>query len=114
MHEVHIVRDLVSTLEKQASARGAKTVKRVRIKFNRLTSHDAGHVEFSFDLVKKESRLLQDAALDLTEIPPLVRCDQCRHEFEVDELPNVCPRCNSVALTPVNPTEMTVESFEMA
>ena len=113
MHEVHLVRAIVDTVEKQAAARGASHVKLVKIRFNALTSHSADHVEFSFDIVKRDSALLKDAALALTEVPPLVRCARCGNEFETDHLPDLCPKCDSTDLTAVNPTEMVLESFEI-
>ena len=113
MHEVHLVRDLINTVEKQAAALGAKRVKLVKLRFNALTSHSAEHVQFSFDVVKKESRLAQDAELALSEVAPLVRCAKCGHEFETHHLPDVCPKCNSLDLKAVNPTDMLLDGFEI-
>ena len=113
MHEIHLVRDLVNTVEKQAAAQKAKRIKSVKIRFNSLTSHSADHVQFSFDIVKKESRLAKDAQLALTEVPPLVRCLKCGHEFETHHLPDVCPKCNALELKAVNPTDMILEGFEL-
>lgn len=113
MHEVHLVSDLVAAVEKQAAARGAKRVTRVKIKFNPLISHSGEHVQFCFDVVKRDSALLKDAALALIELPGLVRCKDCRHEFETDELPGICPKCGSTNLQPVDPTGLTLEGFEI-
>ena len=113
MHEVHLVRELINTVEKQAAAQGASRVKLVKIRFNSLTSHSADHVQFSFDVVKKESRLAKDAALELTEVRPLVRCAKCGHQYETDHLPDICPKCNSLEVKSVNPTDMVLEGFEI-
>ena len=77
MHEVHLVRAIVETVEQQAAAQKAGRVKRVKIRFNALTSHSADHVQFSFDLVKKDSPLLKDATLELNEVNPDLRCVRC-------------------------------------
>ena len=113
MHEIHLVRDLIHTIEKEAAAQQAKRVNRVKIRFNPLTSHSAEHVQFSFDVVKKETELVKDADLALTEVPPLVRCLQCGHQFETHHLPDVCPKCNALELKAVNPTDMILEGFEI-
>ncbi len=113
MHEVHLVRAIIDTVEKQAAAQGAKHIKLVRIRFNPLTSHSADHVQFSFDLVKKDSPLLQAATLVLTEVAPLVRCAKCGHQFETDHLPDLCPKCDSLDLQAVNPTDMVLEGFDL-
>jgi len=113
MHEVHIVRELVATVEREAAAQGAKRVTRLRLRFNPLVSHDAAHVQFCFDVVKRESPLLKEAELALTAVPPLARCQDCQHEFETDELPNICPKCGSVNLAPAHAPGLVLESFDL-
>ena len=113
MHEVHLVRAIVETVEKKAAAQGAKRVKSVRIRFNPLTSHSADHVQFSFDVVKAESPLVSGAELKLNEVEPLLRCDKCGHTFEGEHLPEVCPKCGSVEVKAVNSTDMVLEGFEV-
>jgi len=112
MHEVHLVREIVEKVEQEAAATGAKHVKRVRIRFNRLTSHSGDHVRFSFDIMKKESAMTKDAVLELTEVVPLVCCRRCGHKFEGNQLPDICPVCYAVDVEPVNPTDMVLEGFE--
>ncbi|HKW30417.1 MAG TPA: hydrogenase maturation nickel metallochaperone HypA [Verrucomicrobiae bacterium] len=113
MHEVHLVRAILETVEKQAAAQKAKRVKSVKIRFNSLTSHSSDHMQFSFDIVKKEIPLVQDATLQLTEVEPTLVCNQCGHKFHGHHLPDVCPKCASVEVKAVNSTDMVLESFEI-
>jgi hydrogenase nickel incorporation protein HypA/HybF len=113
MHEVHLVRAIVDAVEKQAAAQGAKRVKLIKIRFNPLTSHSGEHVQFSFEVVKKDSHLVKDATLELTQVAPAVRCEKCGHQFEADDLHDVCPKCDSLDLKAVNPTDMVLEGFEI-
>jgi len=113
MHEVHLVRAILETVEKQAASQKAKFVKLVHIRFNPLTSHSGDHVQFSFDIVKKEIPLVQDATLRLTEVEPTLVCQQCGHKFQGHCLPDVCPQCASVNVKAVNSTDMVLESFEI-
>src|SRR5690349_4414726 len=113
MHEVHLVRAIVEAVEKKAAAQGAQRVRLVKIRFNPLTSHSGDHVQFSFDIVKKDSRLLKDATLELNEVEPQLRCARCRHEFRGHELPDICPKCGSVEVAAVNSTDLVLERFEI-
>jgi hydrogenase nickel insertion protein HypA len=113
MHEVHLVRAILETVEKQAAAQKAKSVKLVHIRFNPLTSHSGDHVQFSFDIVKREMPLLKDTVLKLTEVEPLLLCPHCGHKFLGHQLPEMCPRCGSVEGKAVNSTDMVLESFEI-
>lgn len=113
MHEVHLVNAILSDVEKQATARGARRVTSVKIRFNALTSHSADHVQFSFDIVKKDHPLVQDAVLKLNEVEPLLLCNRCNHQFHGHHLPDVCPQCGAVDVKAVNSTDMVLESFEI-
>jgi hydrogenase nickel incorporation protein HypA/HybF len=110
MHEVALVRAIIDTVEKQAAAQKARRVKWVKIRFNALTSHSADHVQFSFDIIKKNSPIIKNARLRLNELEPLLLC-KCGHKFHGHHLPDVCPECGSVEVTPVNSTDMVLEGF---
>jgi hydrogenase nickel insertion protein HypA len=113
MHEVHLVRAVLETVEKQAAARKAKRIKKVCIRFNSLTSHSGDHVRFSFDILKKDMPMFQEAELALTEVEPTLLCMKCGNKFHGHHLPDVCPKCASVNVNAVHPTDMVLESFEM-
>ena len=113
MHEVHLVRAIVDSVEEQAAAQQAKCVKWVKIRFNALTSHSADHVQFSFDIVKKDSPLVKDAELKLNELEPQLLCNQCGNKFHGHHLPDICPKCASINVTAVHSTDMVLEGFEI-
>jgi hydrogenase nickel insertion protein HypA len=113
MHEVHLVQAIIEAVEKQAVAQKARRVTLVKIRCNALTSHSGDHVRFSFDIVKKDRPLVKDATLELNEVEPLLRCKKCNHQFHGHHLPDVCPRCGSLEVLAVNPTEMVLEGFEI-
>jgi Zn finger protein HypA/HybF involved in hydrogenase expression len=112
MHEVALVSAIVDTVEKEAAAQNARCVKWIKIRFNSLTSHSADHVRFSFDIAKTYHPLIRSARLKLNEVEPLLRC-KCKHEFHGHHLPDICPKCGSVEVKPVNSTDMVLESYEL-
>ena len=112
MHEVHLVRAILEAVEKKAAAKKARRVKSVKIRFNALTSHSADHVRFSFEILKKEMPLFQDTVLELTEVEPTLLCMQCGNKFPGHHLPDICPKCASVNVQAVHPTDMVLEDFK--
>ena len=112
MHEVALVSAIIDTVEREASAKNARSVKWIKIRFNSLTSHSADHVRFSFDIVKTYRPLIRKTRLKLNELEPLLRC-KCKHEFHGHHLPDVCPKCGSVDVTAVNSTDMVLEDFKV-
>jgi hydrogenase nickel incorporation protein HypA/HybF len=113
VHEFSIVQRLIGTVEEQASAAGARRVTQVKLKLNPLSGYTAEHIQFSFDLAKKPGSIVADAILALEQTAGIVRCENCGHEFEVEELPNLCPRCDSVKLQPKEAIGLVLESFEI-
>jgi Zn finger protein HypA/HybF involved in hydrogenase expression len=112
MHEVALVSAIIDTVEKEAALQKARRVKWIKIRFNALTSHSADHVRFSFGIVKSNRPLIKDTRLKLNELEPLLLC-KCGHKFHGHHLPDVCPKCGSLDVKAVNPTDMVLESFEI-
>jgi hydrogenase nickel incorporation protein HypA/HybF len=112
MHEVALVRAIIDTVEKEATAQKATRVKSVKIRFNALTSHSSDHMRFSFDIVKQDRPMVQSAKLFLNEVEPLLLC-VCGHKFHGHHLPDVCPKCGSLEVKAVNSTDMVLEGFEI-
>ena len=88
-------------------------MKRVKLRFNALTSHSARHVRFSFDLIKKDRPMVKDARLVLDEVEPRLRCGACGNEFLGRHLPEICPKCGSVDVLAVHSTDLILEDFEI-
>ena len=113
MHEVHLVREIIDAVVWQATSRGARRVKLVKVLFNRLARHSVGHVRMSFDIAKNERPITREALLVLDEVLPFVRCAECGHIFEANRLPDICPECYAVGAELVSPTNIILESFEI-
>ncbi len=113
MHELAIVRNLVEVLEKEAIVRQAKRITAIRLKFSPFSGFDADDVQFSFDIVKKEKPIMSDAILTVIIEKGIVTCNKCSNKFEVEELPNICPNCDSIDLTPLVSTDLVLESYDI-
>ncbi len=113
MHELSIVREMMETLVQSALSEKASRISKVKLKMNPLSGFDADDVEFSFELVKKENPLTRDAVLNLEVLRGLVRCKNCGEEFEVEELPNICSKCESLELVPLEPMGLFLITYEL-
>jgi len=112
MHELTLVREMMENMEKEAQSAGAKRITTVWLKLNPLSGFDAEDVQFSFELVKGERSFFAGASLILSTLPPVAICLDCGKDWEVDELPGVCPSCGSVSLTPREKAGLIVERYE--
>ncbi len=113
MHELSIVRNLIDMLEKEAIIHKAKRITAIKLKFSPFSGFDADDVQFNFDMVKKEKPILSEATLTIIKEKGLVKCNQCDNKFEVEELPSICPECDSTNLTPLVSCDLILESYEI-
>lgn len=113
MHELSIVRNLVDKLEKEAISNNAKNITSVTIKFSPFSGFDANDIEFSFNILKKEKHILKEANIVIEKEAGTVKCERCSNKFDVEELPNICPKCDSIQLTPIHQTGLILKSYEI-
>lgn len=113
MHELSIVRNLVDKLEKEAYQNKALKIASITIRYSPFSGFDADDIEFSFNVLKKEKHLLKETNLIIEKEPGIVKCQECGNEFEIEELPNICPRCNSINLIPTHQTGLILQSYEI-
>lgn len=114
MHEAHLIKEIVTAAEAEATAQGAAKIAAIKLRFNPLVSLDADHVRFCFEVVKRESTLAREATLDLESLPRTVRCNTCSHQFDAEELPGICPRCGGIDLHPLHPARLSLAGFTVA
>jgi hydrogenase nickel incorporation protein HypA/HybF len=113
MHEVHLISALLEEVERQARIKKSARVRSIHLRYNPLTSHSGGHMRFSFDILKKDRPLFEHATLELTEVPPLLRCRRCGNEFQGRQLPEICPRCSQTDVAPLHSTDLVLQGFEL-
>lgn len=108
MHELSIAQSMIELVEEAASGR---RVRRVTVEIGALAGVMSEAVAFCFDIVA-EGTLAQGAALDITDISAVMRCDACGTEFEPSSEIAGC-RCGSYRLTRLRGYEIKVKSIEL-
>lgn len=95
MHEMSIAMSLLDIISQEMEKHGAQTLKLVRVKHGRLTQLVPNSLYFAFEVLTKGTPL-ENAKLELDEVPLKVACCACGTEFEPDEehvLIMPCPNC---------------------
>ena len=113
MHELSIAVNLVDAVARQAEREGSTRVRTVFVRIGALSGVVREALEFSFD-VATEGTLVQDAVLDVEEVPVVVFCPQCREEQQLaDPFVLRCPVCSTPTSDVRQGRELEITAIEV-
>lgn len=95
MHEMSIAQSLLQIIQQEMEKHPAAKLELVRVKHGQLTHIVPGSLYFAFEVLTKDTPL-ENAVLELEEIPLKVACGGCGAEFEPESehpLLMPCPFC---------------------
>jgi len=108
MHELGITQTIVAIVAEHA--KGAK-VQRVSLEIGKLSAIMPDSVRFCFDVCSKGT-VLEEAELEIIEIPGLARCRQCGAEVPLEQPFGICT-CGSVELDVITGQELKIKEMEI-
>ncbi len=113
MHEMSIVDSFIKIiLEEWNRQGGTGRVSRINLRIGKLTAIIPRTFQFCFDMLAKDT-VLENAQLEISEVPVKVKCSQCNSIREIDQPEFVCPECGDKALEIISGRELFIESFEL-
>ena len=112
MHELSIAINIVDIAARETEQAGANRVTDIDIEVGALSGVVIEALEFAMEDVRKNS-VLEGARVTITEINPKARCRQCDKIFEVNDLFDICPFCQSVDLEIIRGQELQVKSLKV-
>ena len=107
MHELGVTRNIVAIVSEHA---GDKKVNRVLLEIGRLSAIMPDAIRFCFDVCSKNTPL-ENATLQINEVPGLARCKECGNEFEIEQLFGRC-KCGSNHIQCIAGEEMKIKEME--
>ena len=113
MHEVALVKNLISILEKEVTESKAGDVKTVYLEVGQLHYHDHPPevIENCFKHLPKSEKL-RNAKIDITVLPVKVRCSDCEGESIIKEHKLRCGNCSSQNVNIVSGNEFKLKRIE--
>jgi len=108
MHELGVTRNIVAIVSEQA---GNKIVKRVQLDIGKLSAIMPDAIRFCFDVCSKGTPL-ENATLEINEVPGLASCKECGNEFEIEQLFGRC-KCGSNHIQCIAGDEMKIKEMEI-
>lgn len=109
MHELGITENIVAIV--RGHARG-QPVTRVAVEIGRLAAVAPEALRFCFDVCTRGTEL-ENARLEIIDVPGLRTCWDCGRETEADDLLAPCP-CGSWNTRTTRGTDLRVKEMEIA
>jgi hydrogenase nickel incorporation protein HypA/HybF len=113
MHELSIAQGILDIIGQYVPEGRAPEVRAVRVRVGQMAGVIADSLDFCFSAIVNGTALNQ-ARLDIEEIPLRSRCSSCGKEFAPDPVCFSCPVCGSADIAVTSGTELQVVDIEMA
>ncbi len=109
MHEFDLSNAVVETVIKHAKGR---RVTHVTLRIGRLRQVVLKTLEFYVAIVGRETPC-EGATLEIIDVPAVLHCKSCGHEWEIEIPAFICPTCGPGAVEVKTGEEFMVESIEV-
>ena len=114
MHEMGLVQNIFDIVLKTAEQNGIAKVLRVNIRAGQMRAIVPEQLQFCFEILSRESPIVEGAELVVETLPVKGKCKKCRHDFSVEEYRFVCPECANEDIEVVQGMELLVSNIEVA
>ena len=113
MHEMGIAMEVLRIAQEAVPpAMAGVRIQRIHLKVGRLSAVVSDSLRFCFDVAAKDT-IADGAELAIEEIAVNARCQDCAHQWAVDQPVFVCPACNSGRIDLLSGRELNIESIEI-
>jgi hydrogenase nickel incorporation protein HypA/HybF len=114
MHEMGIVMEVIDIVNASIpkDAKDAR-VAAINLKIGKLSAVVPESLRFCFQ-VATEGTNLAGTELVIEDIPVQAHCDDCNHQWIVEQPVFVCPACNGSRIELLSGREMDIDSIELS
>ena len=110
MHELSIAQNIVEIAEEYAIKNNAEIISEIEIEVGEMSGVVIEALEFAMQSATIDT-MLSEAKVDIINIKGYAKCLECRNEFSVSSLFDVCPKCNSFHIEIISGKELRIKSI---
>lgn len=111
MHELALAQNIIEIVCRTAGENNLAKVTAVSVVGGELAGVVPDALQFGFE-VSAQDTILAGAKLIYQEIPALIRCESCNHEFKWKAYGYSCPRCSHLGGKMIQGNEFYVDYIE--
>ncbi|HHH52458.1 MAG TPA: hydrogenase maturation nickel metallochaperone HypA [Bacteroidetes bacterium] len=94
MHELSIAMGIVELAEREAKKAGGNDIESIELEIGKLSGIEMEALDFAWPVATKGT-MLENASMNVESPAGRARCLECDFEFDVENLYDSCPKCNS-------------------
>jgi len=110
MHELSIVKNIISIVAMEAERSGAERITEVHLEIGQLSGVEFDSLEFAFKNLSPGS-VIESAEITIDKPKGIARCIRCGYEFEIENFIGLCNKCSSFDLEIIKGRELRVKSI---
>ncbi len=111
MHELSIAQSLMDIITQEAERHGLERVVRVGVSLGEFSAVVPESLTFCFDLIK-EGTVAEGAELAISKVPLRGLCQECGHDFDMDQPVMDCPQCGGHQIQLISGRELSIDFIE--
>ncbi|MDG1729168.1 MAG: hydrogenase maturation nickel metallochaperone HypA [Algibacter sp.] len=112
MHELSIAMGIVDIAEKETAKAKANKVESIELEIGTLSGIEVDALEFVWTLAV-EGTVLEHASKKIHIIKGEAKCSGCNTIFELKQVYDACPNCNSFLKAIIKGKELIVKALEV-
>lgn len=112
MHEMAIAQGILDIVLKTAAEHAAQKVTGIRLLIGQMTQVEPDSLKFGFEALSMGS-IAQGATVEITNVPLVGQCNNCRQQFSIEKYCFLCSSCNSANITVISGRELAVDYLEV-
>ena len=111
MHEFSIVQNIINIVMESAKAHQVKHVQAVEVEVGKASGVVREAMDFAWEAASKGT-LLERTVLKIKEIPLVVKCTVCNHQYQPCDIYENCPGCGEISPEIITGKELRVVAIE--
>ena len=110
MHEFSIAMSIVDAVEAEAKKAKANSVSSLTLEIGTMAGIEFYALDTALEMAIKNT-ILDKSKISVNKIVARATCDECSHEFNIQEITQLCPKCQGMFHTIISGKELRIKSI---
>lgn len=110
MHEMSIALNIINIAEDELQKADGKRIEKIHLAVGKISGVVIESLRFALEVSQKDG-CLSHAEIIIDEIPAIMKCKNCDHEFEAEDFYTICPKCNKFEHKILSGKELMIKSL---
>lgn len=110
MHEFSLAINIIDLSEAEARKAKAKGIKELILDVGTMSGVEFYALDAALEMAVKNT-MLENAEIVVNKIQAKAKCTECKAEFDIDQVYDNCPKCNSLYHEILSGKELQIKSL---